>query len=134
VQPRALSYRRTSRLAWRRIGDELVIVNLAAKEMIGLDATAGVLFERLARPSTPDTLTGLFAGSPDGRGTAIAAFCRELTALGVLEPAAPPADAGPEPAGTLAWSEPRVLWHEPLTAVVNQASPPPALGNPQCGY
>lgn len=127
------SYLRASHLAWRRIGDEVVIVNLAAKEMLGLDATAGALFERLATPHSPEQLAALFAGDAPGRLPAIASFCGELARAGVLVTGEERSAAQPD-SQRLPWSEPKVLWREPLTAVVNQASPAPQLGNPQCGY
>jgi len=127
-------YRRTSHLAWRRIGDELVVVNLAAKEMIGLDATAGVLFERLVRARTPAALAELFEGDAGRCADAIVSFCRDLVAIGLLEPVEGDDPRDDDEPTELPWSSPKVLWREPLTAVVNQASPPPALGNPQCGY
>ncbi|MCL4838321.1 MAG: hypothetical protein KJ058_10200 [Thermoanaerobaculia bacterium] len=133
----AATYRRAAHVAWRRIGDETVCVNLATKEMVGLDPAGGAVLERCAEPRSAGELLSLFAPGAGAEPGALAAFCAELADLGLLVPLADTSgDTAEKPGaeGAIPWGPPRVLWHEPLSAVVNQISPPQQLGNPECGF
>ncbi len=125
-------------MAWREVAGEFVVVNLATRTMIGLNPPGGAILELLGTAAVPDTLAARFGSGGDSladRAVAVETFCEELRTLGVVETATD-ADLGAEPRADsrpVSWNPPRVVWQEPLTAVVGQ-SPPPHLGDPSCGF
>jgi hypothetical protein len=54
---------RPSGLAWRRAGDEVVVLDVAASSYHALNASGALLWEQLSGWTTAGALTGLLAGS-----------------------------------------------------------------------
>lgn len=130
------SYRRAPHVAWRRIGDEYVCVNLATKEMVGLDPGGGAILERLAQPRATADLLALFDPAAEPDGALLEAFVHELAEAGLLvtDETPPDGDLPASEGDQIPWGPPRVLWRERLTAAVNQNSPPQVVGFPDCGF
>ncbi len=93
-----MSYQRIKNVAWRRVGDETVIVHLARRRMLAVNGAGGAVWEALARGAS--VLPG-----------EAAPFLADLEAEGVVERleeepgAAVPLCAGGTPA---------VVWREEL--------------------
>ncbi len=91
-------FRRTRAMASRQILDEAVLIPIrtGAREALGayhLNPTAACLWARLEREASLDELAALLCerfevGADRARADA-EAFCRELVALGALEPVDP---------------------------------------------
>jgi hypothetical protein len=134
-----MQYRRVSHLAWRRVLDEMVVLDLRNRRMLALDGAGGRLFERLAAPASLEDLGRQLWGDASDGGGELRPFVDELLALGVLEvdgdvPAAPAGErvaAAAGGTGAAGAALPRVLWSETLHAV-NQCSPPFCPGDPPC--
>jgi len=92
-----MRYRRAKTVAWRRVGDETVIVNLGRRRMLAVNEAGAEVWE------------GLAVGAAVAPGNA--AFLADLEAEGVVEPVAgdEPGAAVPGPAAGAA-----VLWRESL--------------------
>ena len=116
--------RRAAHLAQRRLGDEVVVMDVRRGTIYGLNPSAGELLEWL-KPGRE--LAALADGAPDLR-----AFLAEMLASGLVEEGSVDEAAGPPPPASLADQAPRLLWREEAARVVNQVSPPQAITNPQC--
>lgn len=116
--------RRAEHLAQRRLGDEVVVMDVRRGTIYGLNPAAGELLEWL-KPGRE--LTALGDGAPDLR-----AFLAEMLASGLVEEGSAGDAAGSPPPASLAEQTPRLLWREEAARVVNQVSPPQAITNPQC--
>ena len=93
-----MRYRRVENVAWRRIGEETVIVNLGRRRMLAVNEAGGTVWEALAR------------GAAVSAGEA-APFLEDLEAEGVVERLAgtDEAAAALPPGGA-----PGVVWREDL--------------------
>ncbi|MCG6964800.1 MAG: PqqD family protein [Acidobacteria bacterium] len=107
--------RRARDVAWRRIDDETLIIQLSRYRMYGLNAAGSRVWEALGEPAEVDRLAALIAdGESDARlRTALSAFLAELTTEGLVEAegqgsATPP----PLPATSEEPLLPRVMWRE----------------------
>ena len=127
-------YRRAPQLAYRRLGDETVVLDPRGRSIIGLNDAGGAVLDALAEPRSVATLLG---SGPNAEvrllATGLAEFLEQLVAIGLAERSdaieAPEVIASPEPG----WVEaPAVLWREPMVEAVQQTSPPQAITNPQC--
>lgn len=113
------AWRRATHLAWRSIGDEVVLLDLRRHVVYGLSAGAASVLDWLAEPRRVPP------GGPLG------SFVEQLAANGLLEAGVandsePPAPAAPDA---------RVLWQEPLATFALQCQPsfPQSVcGNPGC--
>jgi hypothetical protein len=80
---------RCSDLAWRRAGDEVVVLNLATSSYHALNATGAVLWERLDGWKTAGELAAVLASSfgltPAAADRDVAGFLAGCTAAGLLE-------------------------------------------------
>jgi len=91
-----MRYQRVKNVAWRRIGDETVIVNLGRRRMLAVNEAGGAVWEALAR------------GGAVAPGEA-APFLADLEAEGVVERLGDEEGAAVTVPGT-----PTVLWREEL--------------------
>jgi hypothetical protein len=94
-----MTYRRVRNVAWRRIGEDTLLVNLARRRMLAVNGAGGAVWEALAR------------GAAVSPGEAVA-FLADLEAEGVVERVATEeaADAVPLSGG----GAPAVVWREEL--------------------
>ena len=131
--PHDVTFRRAEHLAWRRVVDETVVLDLESRRVFGLAAEAAALLAALAAPRNLTELVRQLAADEDEAtaGARLSRSLAELCAEGlvVAEGAAALACAGSR-AGDAA--EPAVLWQEQLEEVTQQVSPPMQIGNPQC--
>jgi hypothetical protein len=93
-----MCYQRIKDVAWRRVGEETVIVHLGRRRMLGVNEAGGAVWEALAKGAS------VLAGEA-------ASFLAELEAEGVVERLAEEGGAAVavSPGGT-----PRVVWREEL--------------------
>ncbi len=130
--------RRSQKVAWRRLGDEMIVVNLARSEVVALNDSGGLVWESLCdSPGTDSHAASDLSDTPsEGCGNPVASFVEELIHLGLVETC--DAEGGMMVASRLermAGDQPRVLWKEPMQSVVQQvASPPLKLGSGSCGF
>ena len=134
-----MRYRRAGRTAWRKIAGETVVLDLEAKRMYGLNATAAFLWQILeAMPDAEAMERALVAGGdaePLGVRE-IEAFLRELLDLGLVEAGEPEAVASEgaapaalEPPASL--EPPEILWQETVEQIAASCAFFPAT-NPLC--
>lgn len=130
----ATGYRRAPQLAYRRLGDETVVLDPRGRSIFGLNDAGGAVLDALAEPRSVATLLGSDAKPQVSVLAAdLAVFLERLVELGLLERGeeiAGPASAAPS--GATISEGPAVLWREPMVEVVQQTSPPQAITNPQC--
>lgn len=106
-------YIRAPHAAWRRIGDETVVLDQKQHRLVALNAVGGELWHRLDVPRRVDDLVSPRV-SPDVRS-----FLEELVQLGLLERTAN-GDATPRAANddsadpAFPQDPPAVLWQEPI--------------------
>lgn len=114
-----MRYRRARQTAWRTIADEMVLLDLERKRMVGLNPTAAFVWQTLDEMADSEAmLRALAAGGRPAFGIReLDAFLEKLVALGLAqrgepekrEPAAfePPEDLEP----------PRILWQETVEQI-----------------
>lgn len=109
----SLRYRRADHVAWRRIDEEMVLVDLVAKEMIGLNAGGGEVWQLFETPRDEARIARqLAAVSADAVNAAdVAAFVSELATLGLLVTTSEPSEAAAATVSPLS-NSPQVLWRE----------------------
>ncbi|MDP9344676.1 MAG: PqqD family protein [Actinomycetota bacterium] len=82
----------TSSVEWRRVGDEIVILNTRTARYLALNRTGVVLWSALIEGSDEAALAGCvvdrFGLSVEQAHADVAAFVAELGAHGLLEPKA----------------------------------------------
>jgi hypothetical protein len=121
-------YARAPRLAWRRVLDELVVLDLERHMVYGLGDAAAGLFERLAQPCSLAELSGAADVAPSAVESR--ALLHDLAAAGLVvcePPASSFASAAADEVASTA-----IRWREKLEQVTHQLSPPQTIGNPQC--
>jgi len=94
-----MTYKRVKNVAWRRIGEETVILNLGRRRMLAVNEAGGAVWEALV------------GGSPVSPGEA-APFLADLEAEGVVERLA--ADEGGAAVAVPPGRAPTVVWREEL--------------------
>jgi hypothetical protein len=94
-----MRFQRVKNVAWRRMGDETVIVNLGRRRMLAVNKAGGDLWDRLAAAA---------AVAP-----ADAAYVADLEAEGVVEQVEGDEPGAPSPGS--AAGAPAVLWRETLS-------------------
>ncbi len=58
---------RNQGVAWRKVGDEMVVIHLARHRIFGLDGIAGRIWEALSEPQDVETLEAIASeGMPEG--------------------------------------------------------------------
>jgi hypothetical protein len=105
--PRA--WRRARHLAWRRLGEEAVLLDLHRRVVYGLNEAAATVLEWLAEPRRAPSAGPLLG------------FLERLRTDGLIEPAD---EGGGEPPALT--GEPRVLWEESLQTLAQQGGCLPA--------
>jgi hypothetical protein len=122
--------RRVPHLAQRRLGDEVIVMDMKEGRLYGFNPAAGALLDWLKPGRQLDGEKLERVGL-----SAVVVFVAELERLGMIERVGdfepgsePPVEQLPELAG----EPPRLLWQEEAVRVTNQTSPPQAITNPQC--
>ena len=105
-----MSIRRSAHVAWRRLGDETIVIDLNGKRVYCLNAGGGALWSELDRPQE---LPATDDGTVSDDVAAALAFVEELRSCGLVE------DAGEgserlTTRGTPTLPPPAVVWSEPL--------------------
>jgi len=96
-------------VAWRRIGEETVVIDLQGRRMYGLDAAGGAVWHRLAAGVAP----------LDGETTAaVTEFLADLAGRGLVEEgyAEPASGPRPIPAPAPVAARPTIVWQEEIRA------------------
>lgn len=113
--PTAAAVVHAPHVAWRTVGEEVVVVNLRTNLMVALNASGGRLWQALEAPRRQEDLAAAFSLSP----FAVAAFVEELRALGMLAEAPAPGGVPLSPPQDLVNGElPQLLWSERLQTLV----------------
>ena len=123
-----MMYRRADHTAWRNLGDETVLVDLAANEMYGLNPTAGYVWQALE--GSVD-LNELAARLENVTCEQLKSFCSELFGLGLLveaDPVSDEAESVPVPEES---EPPALLWRESIRQAAATCAFLPAQ-NPLC--
>lgn len=118
---------RGERLAWQKVGEEMVVVDLGRNHAYSLNLCGSVLWKQLENASTTDDLASLLdaaAGDRESVKEDVASFLDELKDAGLIIATDRPSS------GELARSEipptagegPRIVWREELRACVMQGS------------
>lgn len=123
-----MSLRRVGHLAWRRILDETLVLDLRRRVAFGLNESGRRVLEWLGNARSPDAWLDVL--SPELREEA-RAFLARLEEEGLVGRAD---EEDPKPPGEapMLGEAPRILWSEPLPQLAQQASPPMEIGNVQC--
>ncbi len=108
-----MRYRRADHVAWRQIDDEMVLVDLVAKEMLGLNAAGGEVWEHFGIPRDAEQMAQALTASNDALSAAeVEGFVSQLVSLGLLVASAGPSEAGSLPVVSALPCSPQVLWRE----------------------
>ena len=104
-----MAYVRKGRLSWRRVGEQTVIVDMAAKRLYGLNVAGGAIWHALdGETGTAD----LAARHKDVRADDVARFLAELCANGLVDGAESESALAPPP--SFAPEAPAVVWNEQI--------------------
>lgn len=110
-------FARADHTAWRRIGDETVILDQAGHRLFGLNETAGVVWHLLDSSRSAEELCSVSGVSPDE----LASFLGQLERSGLVQPAAatserkkPEAKGERTPPQRGSVDTPAITWQEPL--------------------
>lgn len=121
-----MSYRRAAHAAWRRVGEEVVVVDLHGNRVFGLNAAGSALWASL------DEAGDAVLDVPAGGIEAVRTFLAELVDRGLAEEV-----RGPAPVGASASMEllpesppPAIAWQEGLELFAAACNPVP--GQPLC--
>ena len=126
-----MSYRRTRHLAWRKILEETVVIDLKSRQALAVNDSGAWILDALDRPRTSAALArGLSAAAATGSDD-VERFLEQLVRGGLAEPSSDVSDATELPPPPVPGEAPRILWQEPLEAVVH-ASPSMNIGEPTC--
>jgi len=83
---------RTEVVEWRRLEDEIVVLDLASSVYLSIRGVGAVLWEALAEGATQEELTALvvdgFEVDPETAGADVAAYLADLRSRSLVEPAA----------------------------------------------
>jgi hypothetical protein len=107
---------RTQGLAWRKIGDEVVVINLAAHRIFGLDSTGGRIWEALEQPQDIESLETIVAeDAPEGLnvGDAVRRYVADLSDEGLVTVVEALFDASAR-SNIVEFPLPRIRWQEEL--------------------
>lgn len=75
-------------LAWRKVGDEMVVIHLSRHRIFGLPGTASEIWEALTEPQEIDDLEAIVAGgAPEGANVidAVSRFVADLADEDLVE-------------------------------------------------
>ena len=106
---------RAAHTAWRRLGDEVVVINLDVSMIYGLDDRGGRLWESIGDGCDVASLAAVLVGEAengDGLG-AVTRFLAELAAAGLVSGGPTLSGPGRTPkAANSSNVSPRILWRE----------------------
>jgi len=121
-------YRRAPNLAWRKVVDDTIVVDLEKRHVVGLNDAGAWVLEALEQPRSSAELAEALATDAVTTGD----FLTSLTEAGVIEAvAAGPGESSLPVIDTARFAAPRVLWRETLEAVVH-VSPSMDVGELGC--
>jgi len=128
-----VTIRRAAHTAWRRLGEELVVIDLDANLVYGLDQPGGQVWELLGEGRGLGEIAAAIASeATEGEPLqAVERFLAELAAAGLVEGVSEPAAAAP-PADPASVSSPRILWRERVQRFGGSCGLRPGQGTP-CG-
>jgi hypothetical protein len=115
-----MPFRRADHVAWRKIGDETVLIHLKEQRMFVLNPSGGFLWHALdgARHAKDFLLLFSDLGPPPGpEATQVDGFLVELEGHGLLQqgPSGEAAAAQESAEGSeMPWAPPQVVWQEPI--------------------
>lgn len=127
-QRQATAPQRAPHTAWRRLGDEMVVIDLAANMVYGLDDGGGRVWEMLGEGREVAELAAAVVGDGDAACQAVASFVAELASLGLVDGWS---GQSPPPPGS-APPSPRILWRERVQRFGGNCGLRPGQGTP-CG-
>lgn len=126
---------RSAHTAWRRLGDEVVVIDLDASMVYGLDDRGGRVWESIGDGCDVASLAAVLVGeckNGDGLG-AVARFLAELAEAGLVSFEMALVKDGARPAAPAsAQASPRILWRERVQRFGGTCGLRPAQGTP-CG-
>lgn len=149
-----MRYRRAAQTAWRAIADETIVLDLASKRMVGLNATGAFVWQNLEVFDRPGAMYRALTGHDADTGNTTASsisiedletFLRDLLDSGLIERVEPdraeseaepqgaepgrqrPVDLEPPPEG----EPPRIEWRETVEQIAATCAFFPAQ-NPLC--
>lgn len=107
--------RRAAHTAWRRLGEETIVVDLTGRRILGLDPVGGWIWAQLdgRELSTIARSVAELPGAPAEPPAVIDAFVSSLVQLGLVEEGEPLGPA-PIPEAPASYERPRVVWNEAL--------------------
>ncbi len=135
-----MKYRRAKQTAWRTIGEETILLDLAEKRMLGLNPTAAFIWQTFETMTDVDAVVHAL-GAKNQRLDAedqlsltpaeVETFLEELVELGLVQRAEPtePQRIAIDPPAEL--KPPRILWQETVEQVAATCAFFPAQ-NPLC--
>lgn len=141
-----MKYQRATHVAWRRIDDEVILVDLAAKDMVGLNLSGGELWRLFEQPRDGQVLARAIAERSDGAllDEDVIAFIADLVDGRLLivasgPVAVPRGGASEEPSGAAdedveiprLREPPRLLWREAVRQAAGTCAFLPGSG-PLC--
>jgi len=108
-------YARARQTAWRRIGDETVVINLESKRMVALNESGSVVWDALENGAALAALAALLGGDDAASGQVLG-FVEALAAEGLVEETGEAAALGDEasPVHPGAFVPPAIAWSEEL--------------------
>lgn len=128
-----MKYSRSKRTAFRRLGDQTVVIDLQGRVVYGLNESAGVIWDAVARPGDAAEVAEVFESAEEATRVeqAVARFLETLRSLGLVRPAenVPPPSSRPDH-HTTPFAQPEVLWHEPLTSFAQSCAMYGGSGEP----
>ncbi len=131
-----MKFRRRSDVAWRRIEEEYVVVNLKKRQMTALNESGGRIFEILKSPQSPEEVVDALCGQAPNHGgnvQAVEQFLRQLEGAELVEMVDP---ASPSIRLDLAnlrvpFHIPEITWKGDMTVFGASCAPVP-IGGPPC--
>lgn len=130
-----MKLRRAEHIAWRQIDNEWILVDLAAKEMFGLDGAAAALWLAFESPQDTATLLASVASASQDAVEVeqLEAFVQQLVDAHLLVAFDKPVPVGDalEPLDLRLSSPPQILWREEVRQAAGTCAFLPGSG-PLC--
>jgi hypothetical protein len=133
-----LTYTRSAHTAWRRIGEETIVINLATRRMVCLNGPAGAVWDRLEAGADVAALAAALApGAPAAALSVASEFVAALQHEGLVE--SQPAPAAGEQTGATGklppgFVPPRLTWNEELLRFGGACGKQPGAGGTCIGH
>lgn len=107
---------RTQGVAWRKVGDEMVVIHLSRHRIFGLHGAAGRIWEALSEPQEIETLRAIAAEDAARESNVIDAvdrFVADMAGEGLIEVAGELPEIE-ESENVVEFTPPRIEWREEL--------------------